>query len=153
MYFSYFNLPKNGTKGYLEHWYYYDFGNVRFISLDTNWQYRNSQQLEWLKKVTAEAKINDKIDFVIAQFHHPFAKSELWIEGETEYSGQLSQILADFTKRTGKPSLYFCGHTHGYSRGHHRDLNHSMFVVGSIGGAIDDWGTMNKKITLIIKKH
>ena len=87
--------------------------------------------MNWLKNVLKDASNTKNIDFVIAQFHHPH-ESELWVKGEVEYSGKISNMLADFTKKTGKPTLYFCGHTHGYSRGHHRDLNHSMFVVGSI---------------------
>lgn len=138
-YFSYFKLPENGTPGFEEHWYYVDYGNVRFVTLNTDSGYRIPAQLQWLDRILSSAKNNDQIDFVIAQFHHPH-ESELWLDGNTEYSGFIEKRLIDFSQASGKPSLYFCGHTHGYSRGHSFKSNHTMMVIGSIGGAVDDWG-------------
>jgi len=144
LYFSYFDLPTNGSKGYLEHWYYFDYGNVRFITLDTNTKYRVQAQLDWLDKLLETSAQDPKIDFVIAQFHHPH-KSELWLAGETAYSGELEKRLVAYSQKTAKPSLYFCGHTHGYSRGHHPTANHSMLIIGSIGGDTDNWGDYKQR--------
>jgi hypothetical protein len=139
-YFKYFSLPENGTGAYAEHWWFKDYGNTRIIGLDSNDGYRDiSQQLSWLKNVLAETAKNDDIDFVFAQMHHPH-KSELWIPGETDFSGKIVKMLEDFSTATGKPSVHFFGHTHGYSRGQSRDHKHLWINVATAGGAIDNWG-------------
>ena len=144
---------KNGTSGYLEHWYFHDFGNIRFVSLDTNWQYRNSTaQLNWLNNILKEASSNESIDFVIAQFHHPH-ESELWVKGEVEYSGKISDMLAQFTKKTGKPTLYFCGHTHGYSRAITRMLIIQCLWSEVSVGRLMIGEIINKEIIQIILNH
>lgn len=139
-YFKYFSLPENGTPAYAEHWWYKDYGNTRIIGLNSNDGYRNSNhQYEWLAKVLADAAENSDIDFVFAQMHHPF-KSELWIPGETDFSGKVVKMLEDFSTKTGKPSIHFFGHTHGYSRGQSKEHKHLWVNVASAGGAIDNWG-------------
>ncbi|WP_154852172.1 fibronectin type III domain-containing protein [Cyclobacterium xiamenense] len=139
-YFKYFSLPENGTPAYAEHWWYKDYGNTRVIGLDSNDGYRDlREQLDWLKKVLADTENDDKIDFVFAQLHHPF-KSELWIPGEEDFTGRIVKELEQFSTKTGKPSIHFFGHTHGYSRGQSRDHKHLWINVASAGGAIDNWG-------------
>ncbi|CAM4140503.1 fibronectin type III domain-containing protein [Zobellia roscoffensis] len=139
-YFKYFSLPENGTPAYAEHWWYKDYGNTRIIGLNSNNGYRDiDAQYTWLEEVLAEAAKNEDIDFVFAQLHHPH-KSELWIPGEEASSGKVVKLLEDFSTKTGKPSLHFFGHTHGYSRGQSKDHKHLWVNVASAGGAIDNWG-------------
>ncbi|MEI6866417.1 metallophosphoesterase family protein [Flavicella sp.] len=139
-YFKYFSLPKNGSPEYAGHWWYKDYGNTRVIGLNSNDGYRDSkQQYQWLKKTLEETAKNDDISFVFAQLHHPH-KSELWIPGEIDFSGKIVKILENFSTKSGKPSLHFFGHTHGYSRGQSRDHKHLWINVASAGGAIDNWG-------------
>lgn len=139
-YFKYFSLPENGTPAYAEHWWYKDHGNVRIIGLNSNDGYRDvKEQYVWLKEVLEDAEKNVDIDFVFAQLHHPH-KSELWIPGEEESTGKVVKMLEAFTDKTGKPSLHFFGHTHGYSRGQSKDHKHLWVNVASAGGAIDNWG-------------
>ncbi|SHI44057.1 fibronectin type III domain-containing protein [Pseudozobellia thermophila] len=139
-YFKYFSLPQNGTPAYAEHWWYKDYGNTRIIGLNSNDGYRDiDSQYTWLKQVLDDAEKNEDIDFVFAQLHHPH-KSELWIPGEEESTGKVVKMLEEFTTKTGKPSLHFFGHTHGYSRGQSKDHKHLWVNVASAGGAIDNWG-------------
>lgn len=140
-YFRYFNLPENGTNqsDYLEHWYYKDYSNVRLIGLESNNGYRIQEQLDWLQSVLNDACADEHIDFVFAQLHHPH-HSELWIDGNTDYTGDVIEKLEIFSSGCGKPSVHFFGHTHGYSRGQSRDHQHLMVNVASAGGAIDNWG-------------
>lgn len=138
-YFNYFHLPDNGTPGYMEHWYYKDYGNVRIIGLNSNDDYRIQAQLDWLSKVLEDAGQNDDIDFVFAQLHHPY-KSELWIDGERDYTGEIIFEMEKFSTRTGKPSIHFYGHTHGYARGQSKDHMHLWVNVATAGGRIDGWG-------------
>lgn len=138
-YFQYFKLPENGTEGYEEHWWYKDYGNVRIIGLNSNSPFANQVQLDWLEEVLENTCASDSTDFVFAQLHHPH-KSELWTPGESNYTGQVIELMEQFSTDCGKPSIHFFGHTHGYSRGQSRDHKHLWINVATAGGAIDNWG-------------
>lgn len=138
-YFKFFTLPQNGTPNYMEHWYYHDQSNIRVISMDSNSNYRIQAQLDWLDNVLADTCSNQQIDFVFAQMHHPH-KSEMWVEGELDYSGQIVAKLEQFSSACSKPSIHFFGHTHAYSRGVSRDHAHAMVNVASAGGNLDYFG-------------
>lgn len=139
-YFKYFSLPKNGNPAYSEHWWYKDYGNTRIIGLNSNDGYRDlKSQYQWLETLLKNTAKDDNIDFVFAQLHHPH-KSELWIPGEEDFSGKIVKLLEKFSSDSGKPSLHFFGHTHGYSRGQSRNHKHLWINVASAGGAIDNWG-------------
>lgn len=138
-YFSYFDLPKNGSIGYEEHWWYKDNSNVRIIGLNSNSGYRIQKQLDWLDSILTLTANDSTIDFVFVELHHPH-KSELWIAGNTSYTGDVITLLENFTTTTGKPTIHFYGHTHGYSRGQSKDHTHLMVNVATAGGAIDYWG-------------
>ena len=144
-YFKYFSLPDNGTPAYAEHWWYKDYGNTRIIGLDSNTDFiSTSQQISWLENVLSKTAKDENIDFVFAQIHHPH-KSELWIPGEADITGKVVKALEKFTTETGKPSIHFFGHTHGYSRGQSKDHKHLWVNVASAGGAIDNWGEFEGK--------
>jgi hypothetical protein len=139
-YFKYFSLPKNGSPEYAEHWWFKDYGNTRIVGLDSNNGYKNSkEQYNWLKELLDKTAQDDTIDFVFAQLHHPY-RSELWIPGEEDFTGKVVKLLEEFSTKTGKPSIHFFGHTHGYSRGQSKDHKHLWINVASAGGAIDNWG-------------
>ena len=138
-FFQYFNLPLNGSNGFEEHWWYKDISNIRIIGLDSNGPYQIEEQLNWLENILLNTADNSNIDFVFAQLHHPH-KSELWTPGNTDYTGEIITLLENFSTNTGKPSVHFFGHTHGYSRGQSKNHTHLMVNVASAGGAIDYWG-------------
>ena len=138
-FFQYFHLPENGTNGYEERWWWKDYGNVRFIGLDSNAPYNGETQLEWLDGVLNSTCSADSIDFVFAELHHPY-KSELWTPGESDFTGDVVAKIEAFSSLCGKPSIHFFGHTHGYSRGQSRDHKHVWINVATAGGAIDYWG-------------
>lgn len=140
-FFQYFNLPMNGsmTNDYPEHWWYKDYSNVRLIGLESNGGYRVQTQLDWLQTVLNDAAADEDIDFVFAQLHHPY-ESELWVDGNTDYTGDVITLLENFSTSSGKPSVHFFGHTHGYSRGQSKEHKHVMVNVASAGGALDNWG-------------
>ncbi|WP_226332600.1 fibronectin type III domain-containing protein [Echinicola marina] len=146
-YFKYFSLPENGTPAYAENWWFKDYGNTRILGLNSNISYGiggAKPQLEWLDKVLAETEGMAEIDFVFAQMHHPH-KSELWIPGESDFSGEVVKRLEAFTDKTGKPSVHFFGHTHAYSRGQSKDHKHLWINVASAGGSLDNWGEFESR--------
>lgn len=141
-YFNYFRLPDNGPSGYYEHTWFKDYSNVRFIGMDSNFEVANYQtvaQLNWLTTTLNDAATNAHIDFVVLQIHHPF-KSELWTPGEVAFTGEVVNLMEQFTNTSGKPSMHLFGHTHGYSRGQSKDYKHLMIDVATAGGNIDYWG-------------
>ena len=138
-FYDYFQLPENGTPEYLEHWWWHDQGNVRMIGMDSNSGFRIQEQLDWLDQVLQETCTDPTIDFVFAQLHHPF-KSELWLPGEVDYTGDVISRLESFSTACDKPSIHFFGHTHGYSRGQSRDHQHLWVNAATAGGNIDYWG-------------
>lgn len=139
LFFRYFRLPNNGTDSYEEHWWYHDYGNIRIIGLDSNTPFDNQAQLTWLENTLYTTALDNDIDFVFAQLHHPH-KSEMWLPGESDFTGEVVTILENFSQNSGKPSVHFFGHTHGYSRGQSRDHKHLWINVATAGGAIDNWG-------------
>ena len=139
LYFQYFDLPDNGSIGYKEHWWYRDNSNVRIIGLNSNSDYQIQEQLVWLDSILILTLLDNTIDFVFAQLHHPH-KSEQWTPGNTSFTGDVISLLESFTKSSGKPSIHFYGHTHGYSRGQSQDHTHLMVNVATSGGYIDYWG-------------
>lgn len=143
-YFNYFNLPMNGTSGYMEHWYSHDYSNVRVLSMDSNNPYRIQEQLNWLDSMLTASCNDPLIDFVFAQMHHPF-KSELWVPGEADYTGEIVHRLETFSTNCGKPTIHFFGHTHAYSRGESKDHKHLWVNVATSGGNIDHWGEFENK--------
>ncbi|MDC0230455.1 fibronectin type III domain-containing protein [Aureispira] len=137
-FFDYFDLPKNGTPGFSEHWWFKDISNIRIIGLDSNHDYQVTEQLEWLDSILNLTSADTLIDFVFAQLHHPH-HSELWPPGNTDFTGDVIDLMVDFSEYSGKPSIHFFGHTHGYSRGQSRDHSHLMVNVATAGGNIDYW--------------
>ena len=138
-FFKYFDLPLNGTPGFEEHWWFKDNSNVRIIGLNSNPGYRIQKQLDWLDSLLYLTSMDSSIDFVFAQLHHPH-KSEQWTPGNTDFTGEIVELLENFTKSCGKPSVHFYGHTHGYSRGQSKEHTHLMVNVATSGGYIDYWG-------------
>lgn len=137
---KYFTLPDNGLGTLEDECWYKDISNVRIIGLNSNsGSADKTTQLNWLGTVLDSTCMNDTIDFVFAELHHPF-KSELWTPGESSFTGQVIDSLETFTDACGKASIHFFGHTHGYSRGQSRDHKHLWMNVATAGGAIDNWG-------------
>ena len=137
-FFDYFNLPLNGTPGFEEHWWYKDHGNIRLVGLDSNSNYRIQTQLDWLQATLDSAAVNDDIDFVFVQLHHPHI-SGIWTPGNTAYTGTIVEMLGEWSTETGKPSIHFFGHTHAYERGQSKDHNHMYVNVAAGEGGIDYW--------------
>ncbi|MFC1609909.1 metallophosphoesterase, partial [Myxococcota bacterium] len=137
---SYFHLPENyGSTLCDEYHWYLDISNVRIIGIDTANPVCMLNVLSWLSETLDAASADPAIDFVFAQFHHPY-RSELWPHGDVIAAGLLVHALEDFTAASDKPSVHFFGHTHGFSRGQSRDVRHLWVNAASAGGNIDHWG-------------
>lgn len=137
---KYFSLPENGPAGLSDQCWYKDISNVRIIGLNSNSGTADQTlQLNWLGELLDSTCATEHIDFVFAQLHHPY-KSELWLPGESSFTGKVVDSLESFTGKCDKASIHFFGHTHAYSRGQSRDHKHLWINVATSGGAIDNWG-------------
>lgn len=143
----YFEVPDNQESAFAEQWYRVDYGNIRWLTMDTNVGQDSEaalKQLQWLDQVLASAASDETVDFLLMQFHHP-CKSVFWVPGESPLSCQFVARLEAFTAQTGKPSGHFFGHTHAYSRGNSRDVKHLWTNVASSAGNIDYWGEYEQR--------
>ncbi len=142
---KYFQLPTNGTSAKEDEWWFKDISNIRIIGLNSNsGSSDQTTQLIWLQSVLDNACIDNDIDFVFAELHHPYL-SELWTPGENSFTGDVIEKLEDFSTNCGKPSIHFFGHTHSYSRGQSRDHAHLWVNVATAGGNIDYWGEFSNQ--------
>ena len=99
-------MPKNGSAGFLEHWWFKDISNVRIIGLDSNSDFQISEQIDWLDSLLNATANDTTVDFVFAQLHHPH-RSELWPPGNTDFTGDVITLLENFSSFSGKPSIHF----------------------------------------------
>ncbi|MBI2027589.1 MAG: metallophosphoesterase family protein [Deltaproteobacteria bacterium] len=139
IYFQYFHLPENGTPGFIEHWYSFEYANTHIISLDTNKAYRIDEQLQWLDYDLTKACLRPYVDFIFLVFHHPYI-SELNIDDEVPFSGKITHKVEAKLQECGKAGALFYGHTHAYARGQSKDVPLYWVSAASGGGAIDYWG-------------
>lgn len=113
-----FILPENGPDGIQpERNYYFDYGDARFVALDSNRDTEKGaisfEQMKtvvgpWLRKVLTEC--NARWKFVY--FHHPFYTGS---SHRAEGSAHLKEAYVEIFERSGV-DMVFCGHNHLYER-------------------------------------
>ena len=147
LYYDYIVLPENGHHDHPERWWYKDYSNIRVIGLDSNnlGAALSIEQEKWLLKVLDETKDDKYIDFVLAQIHHPH-ESELNPSAQHTFTGKAIELIANFTNKSGKPTILYHGHAHGYSRGNHKDHGHVIMNVAGGGGNVSNWS--DRKATI-----
>jgi len=96
-----------------EDWYWFDYGNVRFIAYPEPWSGAWADWARQARKVMAEAEEDTAITFIVTFGHRP-AFSSGYHGGEPELQG----ILGTLRARSPKFVLNFNGHSHDYERTH-----------------------------------
>ena len=105
------NAPPAGCCG--EDWYWFDYGNVRFISYPDVWDYSVGWS-NWAPQadvLMAEAEADPDIDFIVTHGHRPAYSS-----GHQEGLDLLRGILDNLGASYGKYVLNINGHSHDYER-------------------------------------
>ena len=100
-----YTLPQNGIDSLKETNYYFDYQNVRVVSLNSN-EYQNEQAL-WLDEVLAEAGNKWKV----ITFHHPIFSGA----GDRDNKRLRELWKPVFDKH--QVDLVLTGHDHTYTRG------------------------------------
>ena len=135
-YYQYFSFPNN------EQWYSFDYGNARFIMLNTNRFYvSGTEQYNWFEAELQRAQ-TEQVEWLFVSSHHP-AYSEGWVgyEGEKKIREHLLPLM-----ETYGVDIFFNGHTHDYERG---ELNGVVHVLtGGGGGPLDPWARDFEHITV-----
>jgi chitodextrinase len=105
------NSPRVSCCG--EDWYWFDYGNVRFITLPEPW---SGAWSDWNTQATVlmeEAEENPNITFIVTFVHRPAYSS-----GHHPGSSTLKRILDALGDRFNKYVLNANGHSHNYERTH-----------------------------------
>ncbi len=136
-YKRYFNLPpvwSGQTDDHDEQYYYMDWGNTRFISLDceTAPLGPGSAQQNWLIQVLQDAKSNDFTQHIFVQVHvGPFsAKPD---RSGNSFMRSLIDTFIDFGV-----TAVISGHDHHYYRGHSENGQFNFIVTGGGGASLYD---------------
>ncbi len=122
-----------GVEG--EAYYSFNCGRVKIIALNSNPEWRNDTQIDWLDDQLDEAERDDEIDWVFTFCHHP-PYSSVWTPGNTAY---ISDRVVPLLNEYSKAPFLINGHTHAYERGATIEESLRLMVVGGAGGSIDRW--------------
>jgi hypothetical protein len=117
-FFNYFSLPKNVDKELGR--YTFVYGNIRFISLDT--QSLTTEQDDWLKLTLA----NTIEDFIVVYFHQPPVTSN-----KIDLNAYVRDNWIPLFQQYGV-NLVLSGHTHNYQR--YVDSTYKTVYIVSGGG-------------------
>lgn len=111
-----------------EDWYWFDYGNVRFIAYPEPWRGAWRDWSDQVRKVMAEAEEDTAITFIVTFGHRP-AFSSGYHEGEPELQGILGTLRVRFPKFV----LNLNGHSHDYERTHPQ--NGVVHLTAGTGGS------------------
>jgi len=130
---DYNETPDDARK---EKYYSFRAGPIFFIVMNSNSNFRDTTQTDWVRGQLELAEANDSIKWVVTFCHHP-GHSEVWKAGNTAYVQDiLIPLLAGYSKVCG---LYY-GHSHNYEIGAHPESSMRLVLSGAAGGPLDRWG-------------
>lgn len=122
-YYEIFSLPLNGESGgfpsHTEAYYSFDYGNIHFISLDSEESPRgkNGEMANWLKN---DLELNES-DWVIAFFHHPpYTKGTHDSDHKRDSRARMIEMRENIVPllESFGTDLVLSGHSHVYERSH-----------------------------------
>ena len=117
-----------------EDWYWFDYGNIRFISYPEPWSGAWKDWSQEAREVMEVAQKDTAIDFIVTFGHRP-AFSSGCHEGEPELQG----IIGTLRARHHKYVLNLNGHSHNYER-IHKQWNVVHITAGTGGADLEGTG-------------
>ena len=129
-YLDIFSLPTNGEAGGVpsgtEQYYSFDYGNVHFISLDSQLSARDPDQLAAMKAWVMDDLASNESDWTIVFFHHPpYSKGANHDSDDTEKLGGFD-MPQQYMREEFVPvfdaygvDVVYNGHSHSYERSYY----------------------------------
>jgi hypothetical protein len=114
-----------------EDWYWFDYGNVRFIAhpepMTGAWE-------DWVTSVDpvmASAQSDPAIQFIIVYGHRPCWSTGADHTGDTQLAGYMRTLHSKYSKF----NLVIQGHSHHYERSIPSSTDGILFIIGPGGGS------------------
>lgn len=134
--FDYESLSYRGISSGTDMYYAFQVGRVLMVMMNSQWEFCNSSQLDWIRRVVDTAAKDDDIDFIVSVQHIPIAAEMSPDDICTWMRDKVMPILG----ATEKHVLNISGHHHLYHRGAHTLYPFYHMVSG--GTEHDQlWGT------------
>ena len=139
--YRYFSFPGR------EHWYSFDYGDARYIVLNSNRLHGPaSKQYKWFKAELDRAQA-DEVSWLFVFTHHP-----AYSEGSLNYTDgdNIKAHLLPLMESYGV-DIFFNGHTHDYERGELNGVVH--LLTGGGGAGLSSWAKDVEHVTVYKSCH
>ena len=123
------NAPARGGPG--EDWYWFDYGNVRFIAYPEPYTGAWSDWKTKVDPIMAAAQGDPKITFIVTFGHRPPYSSGLDHPGSLTLAGHMRGLHNKYRKYV----LNLAAHSHHYERSDPSQTDGIVHIVGAGGGA------------------
>ena len=114
-----------------EDWYWFDYGNVRFIAFPEPYSGAWSDWAARVDPIMAAAQRDDAIRFIVTFGHRPSWSSGADHEGDASLAARMAKLH----DRHSKYVLSIQAHSHHYERSDPARTDGILFVVGGGGGS------------------
>jgi hypothetical protein len=114
-----------------EDWYWFDYGNVRFIAFPEPMSGAWEDWRTAVDPVMAQAQADAAIQFIVVYGHRPSWSSGADHGGDTQLAGYMSALHVKYSKF----NIVFQGHSHHYERSVPSLTNGILYIVGPGGGS------------------
>jgi hypothetical protein len=114
-----------------EDWYWFDYGNVRFISIPEPYTGAWPDWATKVEPVMAAAQGDSAIAFIVTFGHRPSWSSGADHEGDASLAARMAALHA----RHSKYVLSIQAHSHHYERSNPDRTDGILFIVGGGGGS------------------
>ena len=135
-----FDLPNSQTSpgadaavgnGPGEDWYWFDYGNVRFIAFPEPYSGAWGDWATRVDPIMAAAQKDPALTFIVTFGHQPAWSSGADHEGEAKLAGILAALRAKYPKLV----LSLHAHSHHYERSDPAKTDGILYIVGGGGGS------------------
>jgi len=123
------NAPTTGGPG--EEWYWFDFGNARFIAYPEPF---SGAWLDWRNKadpIMAAAQSDPAIQFIVTFGHRPPWSSGADHTGDATLAGYMRDLHVKYAKYV----MNIAGHSHHYERSNPTLTDGLLHIIGPGGGS------------------
>ena len=114
-----------------EDWYWFDYGNVRFISFPEPYTGAWEDWVVSVDPIMAAAQSDPSIQFILVYGHRPCWSSGADHSGDTQLAGYMASLHSKYSKF----NLVIQGHSHHYERTDPSQTDGILFIIGPGGGS------------------